>query len=151
MKEFIKSEKFKMAALVVGVIIALLATFTMGVVVGFHKARYSFDWGKNYEHNFMPPPPPSLGRPELPDFPDKDLRNSHGIVGKIVSILDDKIVIRDEDGKENTVTVSEKTIIKKFRQDLKITDLASDEKVAVIGKPGDNGTIEAQLIRVFPN
>ena len=36
-------------------------------------------------------------------------------------------------------------------QDLKINDLKSGERIVIMGKPGDNGVIEADLIRVFEN
>ena len=58
-------------------------------------------------------------------------------------------VIKDRDNKENTISVNDKTIINLGRDTIKIGDLKNDENVVVIGKPGDNGVINADLVRVF--
>ena len=39
--EMIKSKKFKIAVLAVGVVLISLVSFAGGVAVGFHKARFS--------------------------------------------------------------------------------------------------------------
>ena len=85
------------------------------------------------------------------NFTGQDFRNGHGIAGTIVSITDNNIIIKDRAGKENTVTVSDKTLIKNGQTDLKITDLKNDESLVVIGNPSDNGVVNADLIRVFNN
>ena len=84
-------------------------------------------------------------------FEGGDFRNGHGIAGVITSITDNNIVIKDRAGKENTITVNEKTIIKNGAADIKITDLKNDQSIVVIGNPGDNGVVNADLIRVFDN
>ena len=58
-------------------------------------------------------------------------------------------MIKDKDGKEDTIAVSDKTVINRGRDTIKIGDLKNDEDIAVIGKPGENGAIDAGLIRVF--
>ena len=49
MNEIIKSKKFKIAAVSVGVVLCALIIFALGVSVGLHKGRFSCEWGKNYE------------------------------------------------------------------------------------------------------
>jgi hypothetical protein len=157
MEKILKSRKFMLASIVVGIIIIILASFAMGVAVGFHKARFSYGFGENYERNFMGPRPGANGPAgpmgmmgeKLRDFEGKGFRNGHGVAGTIVSISDNNIVIKDKDGKENTIAVSDKTVINRGRDAIKIGDLKNDEELAVIGKPGDNGVINADLIRVF--
>lgn len=157
MPEIIRSRKFIIASVGVGVIIIALVSFAMGIFVGFHKARFSYDFGKNYERNFMEPRPGinglggSMGMmgEKLRDFEGKGFRNGHGVAGAIISISDNSIVIKDKDNKENTVAVNDKTIINRGRDTIKIGDLKNDENIVVIGKPGDNGVINADLIRVF--
>ena len=64
-QEIIKSKKFKIAALVVGVLIVALVSFGGGVAVGFMKARFSYNFGENYERNFVGGPfqgPGMMGR-----------------------------------------------------------------------------------------
>jgi hypothetical protein len=159
MQEIIKSKGFKLAAGVIGAFILALAIFASGVFVGFHKAKFSYKFGENYERNFMGPRrgvedfggPMGMVKEKFRNFEGRDFRNSHGLAGTIVSIADNNIIIKDRDNKENTVVVSDRTIIKSGRDDIKISDLKNDEQVVVMGNPGDNGVINADLIRVFDN
>lgn len=154
MNELIKSKKFKIAAGIVGSFILALFIFGAGVSIGIHKARFSNDFGRNYEKNFMGP---RLGGPMggpmefFRDMEGRDIRHGHGIAGKIVSISDNTIVIKDPENKETSIAVTDKTVIKDKGADIKISDLEQDEKIVVIGKPGDNGVINADLIRIFSN
>ncbi len=154
MNELIKSKGFKIAFLVAAFILVVLISFAAGAKIGFRKALFSCNWGKNYERNFMGPRP-SFGKPGffggmMRDFEGRDFRNSHGLSGTIISITDNKIIIKDRDNKENTVEVTDKTIIhRRHFSDLKLKDLKIDDRIVVIGKPDESGIIEAILIRVF--
>jgi hypothetical protein len=160
LKNFFASKSYKWVLWVVAEIFLLALVFALGIRVGLHKAKYSFEWGANYEKNFMGhhggPMGPGMMPPMGPDGPmgffddrGRDFRNGHGLAGNIVSITDNKIVVKDRENKENTVSVNDKTMIKSGRDDIKITDLKNDEKVVVVGKPDSNGTINAEIIRVF--
>jgi hypothetical protein len=162
MKEFIQSRKFKIIAAIIGVFLIATISFGGGIAVGLHKARFSADFGKNYERNFM-----GSGFGEgrggmmnggqrgggmmgfFRDFEGKDLRNGHGLAGTIISIADNNLVVKDKENKENTVTVSDQTLIKSQRDSLKVSDLKVNDQVVIMGNPGDNGTVSASLIRVF--
>jgi hypothetical protein len=85
------------------------------------------------------------------DFGGRGFRNGHGIAGAIISVADNKIVIKDRNGQENTISVSDQTLIKRGQSTISVNDLKNDEQIVVMGKPGDNGTINADLIRVFDN
>ncbi|MEI8343786.1 MAG: hypothetical protein WCF93_02470 [Candidatus Moraniibacteriota bacterium] len=162
-----QSKYFKTIVTTLAILIAGAVIFAMGVHVGERRARYSYQWGANYERNFVGSPGTMMEgqrdqfglAPMGPDGPigmarnfgGQNFRNSHGIAGTIVSITENSIVIKDPSGKENTVAVSDKTLIKNGQADLKITDLKNDEKLVVIGNPGDNGVVNADLIRVFNN
>lgn len=150
MKDIIKSKKFKIAAIVVGIIIAELVIFSGGVAVGFKKARFSYQWGEHYERNFMKP-----SRQGFPGFMNemkgKGLRNAHGLSGNIISITDSNIVIKDQDGNEDTIVIADKTLIKSRGTDLKLSDLKAGDRVVILGRPSDNGVVSADLIRVFEN
>lgn len=160
MQEILKSKSFKVAAIAIGSIIIALIIFTAGVNVGFHKAKFSFKFGENYERNFMGPfqdqgvsmgpnGPMGMMREKVRDFEGRDFRNPHGISGTIISISENSLVIKDKDNEESTVSVDDKTIIKSGRDTIKIGDLKNDEEIVVIGRPGDDGVINADLIRVF--
>lgn len=153
-QETMQSKKFKIAALAVGVVIVALVSFAGGMAIGFRKARFSYKFGENYERNFVGGPfqgsqGEMMGRGSRGMM--GDFRNAHGLAGTIISIADSNLIIKDKDGKENTIAVTDKTIIKRQRDDIKISDLKQDDQVVVIGSPGDNGVINADLIRVFAN
>lgn len=166
-KTFVASKTFKTILWGIGGLIIILGTFAAGINVGLHKARYSYQWGANYERNFMGGGP---GRGDfgprgmmglggfdggpmgmMRNFEGRDFRNGHGTAGTITSIFNNTLVIKDRDNKENTINVSDKTIIKSGNNGLKITDLKTDEHIVVMGTPGDNGVVNADLIRVFDN
>lgn len=150
MKNLTDSRNFRVVIIIVGMVLIALISFAVGMRVGFHKAKFSYKWGENYERNFAGPRgsgPTGFMR----DFQGRDFRNGHGIAGTIISINDANIVIKDRDGKENTIAVTDKTIIKKNREDIKISDLKQDDQLVVVGNPGDNGVINADIIRVFNN
>jgi hypothetical protein len=147
-KNLFKTKNSKIIALIVGALIVALLIFVGGMNAGFHKAKFSCNWGKNYERNFMGQSQRgSMGF--FRDFEGRELRNAHGLAGSIISITDTNLAIKDRDGKENTVAVSGRTIIKKHREDIKISDLKQSDQIVVVGKPGDDGVINADIIRVF--
>lgn len=157
-QEMLKSRKFKIAALVVGAFILALVSFAGGVATGFRKAKFSYKFGENYERNFVGGPfqgpmgmmdPKSGPRGMMPDFEGRGFRNGHGIAGAIISIADDKIVVKDRDGQENTILISDKTLIKRGRDTIGAGDLKNDDQVVVMGRPGEDGMVSADLMRVF--
>ncbi len=150
-----KSKTFKIVTAIVGLFLIILVSFAGGVAVGLHKAKFSYAFGQNYERNFMGPRAGEKGPGSLlgilRDFSGRDFRNAHGIAGTIISISDNNLVVKDKDNKENTVVVTDKTIIKNGRNDIQLGDLKQDEQIVVMGQPGDNGVVNAALIRVFSN
>jgi hypothetical protein len=145
--DWFQTKKFKIILAGLGVFIGLLLVFQLGVFVGFSKARWSFQWGDNYHKNF--------GGPRggfLRDFEGQDFIGGHGTPGAVVQVDGDSIIIKDPRGMERIVTVSAKTTLKKGTADFKLSDLRLDDRLVIIGSPRDDGSIEAQLIRVFdPN
>ena len=153
----LKLKSPNIVAIVIGAVLIALFSFAAGMHIGLKKAKFSYRWGENYERNFIGPRPGKMG----PDFKDrgpmgffrdfggKDFRNAYGLSGTILSIADNKLIIKDRDEKENTVAVTDKTIIKQRRDTLKISDLKTDDIVVVVGNPDDSGVINADIIRVF--
>jgi len=158
-QEMLKSKGFKIAALIIGAVILVLVSFAGGVAVGFHKARFSYKFGENYERNFVGGPfqgGPGMmegwgPRGMMRDFEGRGFRNGHGLSGTIISVANSQIVLKDQNNQENTITVTDKTLIKQGRGTISVNDLKNGERIVVIGSPGDNGTINADLIRVFDN
>lgn len=149
-----KNKNLRTAAMIVGGLLIVLIIFSAGVGVGLKKARFSYRWGENYERNFMGPRPP-FGDPGfvggmMRGFGGRDFRNPHGLSGTIISVSNNNLIIKDNDGKENTVGVTDKTIINKAPFDnLKLSDLQINDRVVVMGRPEDSGVVDAILIRVF--
>ncbi|OIO07396.1 hypothetical protein CO115_04300 [Candidatus Falkowbacteria bacterium CG_4_9_14_3_um_filter_36_9] len=135
---------FKIFFLGAGVLIILLLVFQLGVFVGFRKAQFSFRWGDNYHRAF--------GGPQggfLQDFEGKDFINGHGISGMIAKIDANNLIIKDRDGLEKIIIITDSTFIKKGRVDIKLADLKIDDRVVIIGSPKDDGSIEAKIARIF--
>lgn len=154
-----QSKAFKTAAIVIGVLIIALISFSAGVRVGFYKAKFSYAWGENYERNFIGGPRgfDGYGRGMMGGgrtgffrmMEGRDFRNAHGVTGTILSVSDNALVVKDQDDKENTVSVTDKTLIKRGRDTVKLSDLKAGDRIVIVGKPGDNGVVNADLIRVF--
>jgi len=143
-------DKIKTAIMVVIVVAATLAAlivaFRVGEFVGYGKAQFSSRWGEHYERNFTGP-----GRSPIPGLPldMPSFLNAHGVVGRVVSVDETTLVVQGQDA-EKTVLVSPSTSIVKMRDAARITDIAIGDDVSVIGKPDDQGRIEAGIIRIFP-
>ncbi|MBU6447958.1 hypothetical protein KGQ24_03930, partial [Patescibacteria group bacterium] len=60
------------------------------------------------------------------------------------------IVIRSADNSEKIVNIDSDTVLSQAAQNIKLQDLKTDQQVIVIGSPNQDGTIDAKIIRVFP-
>ena len=79
-----------------------------------------------------------------------DFPNSHGAIGKILSIKLPIIVVSDRDNVEKTIIVGTSTDIRQMRNQLGAKDLRVNDFITVIGEPNTNAEIEAKLIRLMP-
>lgn len=153
-KQFVESKYFKIAAITSGVFLIVLFSFAVGVRVGLHKALFSTRFGENYERNFIGGPGNRDGRMmsgfgRMMDNDERGVRNPHGVGGEIISISGDTLVIKDRNSQESSIRVSTTTSINRGREVLTIDNLVVGSRVIVVGKPGDDGVITAELIRVF--
>ncbi len=171
MQELVESKKIKIAVAVVGFFLIVFISFAGGVVVGLHKAKFSYQWGQNYEKNFMGSVRGGGREKEaggcvekmlggcmgggIKDMPrkieGKNFRNAHGLAGTIISISDNNLIVKDRDNKESTITTTDKTLIKRGMDDFKIVDIKANDQIVVMGTPNDQGVVMAELIRVFDN
>ncbi|MDD2766941.1 MAG: hypothetical protein PHH40_04270 [Candidatus Moranbacteria bacterium] len=166
-KEIMPSKYFKGIIIIVGVLIVALLSFSAGIAVGIHKAKFSYAWGQNYEQNFVggrgnmirdergrermiPQGGSMMNRFGIAEkLSGRDFRNAHGIAGIVLSVSDTSIIVIDRDNKENTITITEGTLIKRNNESITLGDIAKDDNVVVVGKPDDNGVVKADFIRVF--
>ncbi len=147
--KFFQSRIFKAILCGIGALTILLIVFGAGVFVGAKKADFSCKWGENYHRNFAGPRGGFFN--SFRNFPGKDLISGHGVFGQILKIDGTTLVIKEQnDNMEKIVLVKNNTVIERFRQTIKITDLKIDDQIIVIGAPNNNGQIEAKLIRIMP-
>jgi len=125
-------------------LVAALLIFQLGMFVGFRKASFSYGWSDNYDRVFGGP-----AGGMMRGFTGKNMTNGHGTAGTIASISDDGFIIKGGDGVEKMIIISAKTSIINGRSSLKPSDLRIDDRVTVIGQPQNNGTVNAEIIRVF--
>lgn len=141
-----------LAALVLALVI-----FSAGMLVGFRKARFSYQWGENYHRLFgMPsgviPNDPHRAKPPfgLPrDIRGDNFINPNSAIGSVIKTDSSTLLIKGDDNTEKNIAISAGTIIRKGRDTIQLKDLKPDDKVVILGIPSSTGQIEAKLIRVF--
>jgi hypothetical protein len=133
---------------VVAALAALFGVFRLGEFVGEDKAQFSSHWGEHYQDNFFGPRRSLPGNLPLP-VPEPPFLGAHGVTGPILSVSGNSVVIQGRDA-EQVVLVGEDTVIWRLRDRGQFADLTVGERIAVIGKPDDQGRIEAAMIRIFP-
>lgn len=79
-----------------------------------------------------------------------DLSASHGVSGRVVSLSLPTFIVAAPNNLEKTVVVSDKTIIRKFRDTVTQNDIQPDDFVVVLGEPEPTGEIEARFVRIAP-
>ena len=147
--DLIKSKKVTVVIAVLFAFALLLGTFSIGVAVGYHKAKFSYAWGENYHRNFGGPRGGFIKELNQ-ELSGGDFIGGHGTFGQIISIADSELVVRGKDNVEKIIVVNENTDIRRFRDTIQIEDLIVDEPIVVIGEPNDQGQIEAKFIRIMP-
>ncbi len=147
--EFIKSKKVAVLVATLFAFGVVVGTFSVGVAVGYRKARFSYAWGENYHRNFGGPRGGFL-KNFSQDFMGKDFIGAHGTFGQIIQVKDSELAVRGKDGVEQIIKISSDTEIRRFQDVIQLEDLKVDEPIVVIGEPNDPGQITAKFIRVMP-
>ncbi|MFZ1654827.1 MAG: DUF5666 domain-containing protein [Candidatus Moraniibacteriota bacterium] len=144
-----RSRTIVFIAAVVGVMLIAVASFAIGFSAGLHKARFSYRFGENYERNFIGPKHPEMMESMFRKMEGNSFRSGHGVVGEVLSIVDRTIAVRGPEGQENSIEVTDSTVYHKRGDRVNLEALSVGDRVAVLGKPSDDGTVTADLIRVF--
>ena len=147
MKEFVSSKKFETAIVIIGILAGMFIVFHAGVEFGEHRAMYADSAGNNYYRAFGPSDPHKDG--PFGAFFD-DVTSGHGVSGTIASITGSTITVTDKDGTEKIVQIGSDTVIRKDRTTIALSDLQVGDTIVAIGSPGDNGEIDAKIIRDLP-
>lgn len=143
--KFFKSQLFTVIILSISAVLILLLVFAAGVVVGAKKAEFTYRWGDNYHKNF--------GGPKngfFRELPDRGMMPGNGTFGEILKIDGQNIILKGGDDVEKSVLVSDDTSIRRFMENIKMSDLKTGDRIIVIGEPNSSGQIGAKLIRVVP-
>ena len=132
------------------VVIVLLFVFAVGVRVGDRRAQFEGNFGDKFERNFRD----NGGMPRIGEFgfgSDQEMGpNSHGAVGKVLTIDSSKMVITGPDNLEKIILIKQDTLVREFREEKTLQDLKVGSFVVVIGIPNSQGEVEAKLIRLMP-
>ncbi len=144
-KNFFESKTSKGVFYGITIVIVVLFIFQAGMMVGYHKAAFSYRWGDNYSRTF------GESRHMIPGFPSGGFMNAHGATGKIIKIDLPTFIIESQDNTEKVIVIKDDTIIRRFRDEVKSSDLKVDDIVVVIGTPNDKGQVEAKFIRLMPS
>lgn len=150
LKNLNRAQIFQIAISVILVLITLLLVFQAGRFVGFRQAVFSGRLGDNYFRAMEGPNRGPLGMRGPRGFMTDDLPNGHGAVGKIIKINLPTLIVVGPDGLEKVVKVNDETIVRRFRDNIKISELTVGDSVVVIGSADEVSQIEAKLIRLLP-
>lgn len=142
-----RRQLFIVIVLALGIVLLVVSSFAVGFYAGIHKARFSYRFSENYERNFVRSE--QMKGKMFREMDGKSFRSGHGVSGEVLSIVDRTIVLRNQDGQENSITVTDATVYNKGGDRVDLEAVLVGDRIVVLGKPGDDGTVNADLIRVL--
>ena len=145
LKEFAQSKSFHGILVGISIVIVALIIFQSGMFVGYRKAAFSYRMGDNYYRAFGDHGPRPFQVPLRGGFIE-----SHGAVGKIISINLPTFVVIGPDEIEKVILIGDDTQIRSFDTTVLASDLKVDDFTVIIGSPNEDSQIEAKLIRILP-
>lgn len=149
-KNFFTARTLIFLACLFGVLLVAVFSFAIGFSAGIRKANFSDRWDKNYGKHFMNPDGPMGGPGRMSkEMDERFLRSGHGAAGKIIELSGQAITIEGLNGSERSITVTERTKINKKGDPIERSGLELEDRIIVLGKPSDTGTIEADFIRAL--
>ncbi len=149
LEHFLQSKTFRAVVIGIGLTLVVLVSFTAGVSVGLHKARFSYAWGENYEKRFLGGGSHRSAQGMMGVQDGRGFRNPHGTAGTVIGVSDDVLIIQDRDQQESSVRMTDQTVILKQREKIARGDIKTGEGVVVVGKPAEDGVVNADFVRVF--
>lgn len=150
LKNLSRSKIFQLVVGIILVLIILLLTFQAGRFIGFRQAVFSSHLGDNYYRALAGPGQGQFNLKGPRGFWSDDLPNSHGAVGQIIKISLPTLIVTGPDNLEKVIKVENDTIVRRFRDSIKTTDLKVGDSIVVIGVADDSSQIVAKLIRLLP-
>lgn len=144
-KKIIGTKAVKISLGVFGVFIIVICIFWLGMMVGFRKAGFSYQWGKNYRNLFEERSEHKFSR----DLRGKSFFDAHSAVGSVIKSEDSVLIIKGDDNVEKSISIGSSTVIRRGQNGIMYSDIKADDRVVVFGVPSTTGQIEARLIRVM--
>lgn len=144
LKELLASKKCKTILYGLVIFTGVLVIFQAGVMVGYHKARFSYGRIDNYNKAFGS----RKGMPKMMIM--NDFSDAHGAAGKIIRVALPTVIIEDRDGTEKTILLTKSTLIRELRDTASTSSLKEGEFIIVVGSPNDKAQVVASLIRLLP-
>lgn len=138
----------KISLIVFGLLIAVMAIFWAGMMVGFRKANFNYQWDKNYNTLFTRGPGQKM--PPMRDFRGKEFMDANSAFGLVIGINSSTMIIKGDDDIEKSIFITNQTVIRRGPETIGPGDIKSDDRVVVLGVPSSTGQIEARLIRLMP-
>jgi len=145
-KPYLKKYAFPLAIVALIWLVVLLMAFRLGLNLGQRKAEFTCQWSENYRRNFGGPPPGAF----LQFFDRDDMVRPHGVFGRVIGTATGTLIIKQNDGVETSVAVTDDTVIELLRQRVPLSEAHVNEMAVVIGEPNDQGQIVATFIRLMP-
>lgn len=145
-KKLISAKIIRTALIIFGGLIMAMVIFWSGMMVGFRKASFSYQWGGNYHNIFE-------GGPERrmpPDFRGKVFMDANSAFGLVIGVNSSTLIIKGDDDIEKSIFITNQTVIRRGPETIGAGDIKSDDRVVVLGIPSSTGQIEARLIRLMP-
>ncbi len=146
---FFQSKGFKIAIYAAAICAVVFFIFGMGMLVGFKKAKFSYQWGDNYHRNFAGPKGGFIKEIQE-NVRGNDFIEAHGVFGQIIKIDGRTLIIKGQGGAEMLVSVQDNAPIMRFKETVNFFDLKVDDRIVTIGDPDNRGGINAKLIRIMP-
>ena len=148
MKTFIEASWFSKLIAVLAGLVAALAIFWLGTIVGYRQAEFSSRWAGHYAEVFgdshgpfaMPPIGPGADR----------LDSGNGAVGTVMSVNLPTIAVKNPNEAEKVIILSPQTVIRKFRGQGTTTDIHVGDFLVTVGSADEQGRIDASFVRVMP-
>ncbi|OGH91913.1 MAG: hypothetical protein A2534_00265 [Candidatus Magasanikbacteria bacterium RIFOXYD2_FULL_39_9] len=138
----------KVSLIVFGLLIAVMAIFWAGMMTGFRKARFSYQWDKNYNVLFTRGPGHKM--PPMGDVRGREFMDANSAFGLVIGVNSSTLIIKGDDDIEKSIFITNQTVIRRGPETIGAGDIKSDDRVVILGVPSSTGQIEARLIRLMP-
>ncbi len=140
---FLKSKVLHVTLYMLGGLFLLVLVFHAGQIIGFRKAELSLGLlGGRGVYGRM-------DQQFLHEFAEREIVNSHGVSGVVVSVAEPFFIMQSSSGLEREVSVSGATIIRRGPSSITLQEVQPMNRVVVLGSTEDTGTLEAKFIRIL--